>query len=99
MGRHHGYVYYEADCFNIFVNPFVDLHVENPTMQGMSQKPLKVQNYSINIIINICSNIQFSYLKKSLKNNLMCLSSLKNISTTRAWIQRPSKQFNLAMNL
>ena len=43
LGRNHGYVYYEADCYGMFANPFVDPNVDEPTLQIMSQKPLKVQ--------------------------------------------------------
>ena len=42
MSRDHGYVYYEADCFFMFVNPFVDPNVEEPTLMMSGQKPLKV---------------------------------------------------------
>ena len=42
LGRNHGYVYYEADCFGMFANPFVDPNVDEPTLAIMSQKPLKV---------------------------------------------------------
>ena len=42
MGRHYGHVYYEADCMNIFANPFIDVNVENPSIAQMSQQPLKV---------------------------------------------------------
>ena len=42
MGRNHGYVYYEADAFFSFANPFNDTDTENPSMDGWSQKPLKV---------------------------------------------------------
>ena len=41
MGRNHGHVYYSVDCFNSFVNPFIDLNVENPTLAGDLQTPLK----------------------------------------------------------
>ena len=41
MGRKHGYVYFEADCVGMFVNPFINLNLENPSLQGMKQKPLK----------------------------------------------------------
>lgn len=43
LGRNHGYVYYEADCYGMFANPFVDPNVDQPSLQIMSQKPLKVQ--------------------------------------------------------
>ena len=42
MGRKHGYVYYEGDCFNSITNPFVDLNVDNPTLATLNQIPLKV---------------------------------------------------------
>ena len=44
LGRNHGYVYYEADCFGMFANPFVDPNVDEPTLQIAKQKPLKVSN-------------------------------------------------------
>ena len=42
LGRNHGYVYYEADCFMMFSNPFVDPNIDEPTLQMAKQKPLKV---------------------------------------------------------
>ena len=42
MGRNHGYVYYEADAFMSFANPFNDIDVDDPSMSTMTQKPLKV---------------------------------------------------------
>ena len=42
LARKHGYIYYEADCFGMFANPFVDPNVEEPTLQVLKQKPLKV---------------------------------------------------------
>ena len=42
LGRNHGYVYYEADCFGMFANPFVDLHANDPSLEIARQKPLKV---------------------------------------------------------
>ena len=42
LGKHNGYIYYEADCFGMFVNPFVDPNVDEPTLQIMQQTPLKV---------------------------------------------------------
>ena len=42
MGRYHKYVYYEADCFGSFMNPFVDLQADDPTMMQMAQAPLYV---------------------------------------------------------
>ena len=43
LGRSHGYVYYEADCFGMFANPFVDPNLDEPTLQITKQKPLKVE--------------------------------------------------------
>ena len=42
LARKHDYIYYEADCFGMFANPFVDPNVEEPTLQVLKQKPLKV---------------------------------------------------------
>ena len=42
MARSHGYVYYEADCFFMFVNPFVDINAEEASLAMAAQKPLKV---------------------------------------------------------
>jgi len=41
LARNHGYVYYEADCFMVFKNPYVPLDVANPSMAQLSQKVLK----------------------------------------------------------
>jgi len=41
LGRDHGYVYYEADCFDCLKNPYVPLNVDNPTMAQINQKTLK----------------------------------------------------------
>merc|ERR1739844_524044 len=41
LGRHHDYVYYEADCTGSFLNPFVPTDVNNPTIAAFRQKPLK----------------------------------------------------------
>ena len=41
LGRDHGYVYYEADCFASMKNPYIDLYVENPSMAQIKQKNLK----------------------------------------------------------
>ena len=42
MGRKHGYVYYEGDCYNSMTNPFLDLNVDNPSVAQSDQPPLKV---------------------------------------------------------
>ena len=41
LARNHGYVYYEADCFMSFKNPYVPLDAANPSMAQMYQKVLK----------------------------------------------------------
>merc|ERR1712123_54606 len=41
LGRNHGYVYYEGDCFGNFVNPYIPLNADDPTMALVHQKPLK----------------------------------------------------------
>ena len=41
LARNNGYVYYEADCFGMTVNPFVDPNVEEPTLAIAKQTPLK----------------------------------------------------------
>merc|ERR1719228_324557 len=41
MGRHAGYVYYEADCSIHVLNPFVPLSFENPTVGAFRQPVLK----------------------------------------------------------
>ena len=41
LGRYHGYVYYEGDCFNSLKNPFIDLNADDPTMAQVKQKTLK----------------------------------------------------------
>ena len=53
LGRNHGYVYYEADCFMMFSNPFVDPNIDEPTLQMPKQKPLKVQLSKKNLTIFI----------------------------------------------
>ena len=41
MAKTEGYVYYEADCFMNFINPYIGLDVENPSLDVKRQKPLK----------------------------------------------------------
>lgn len=49
MARKKGFVYYEADCTMIFVNPFVDPNVENPSVAGWCQPPLKVITHLVTL--------------------------------------------------
>ena len=41
LARQNGYVYYEGDCFDSTVNPFIDHSVEEPTLAIAKQTPLK----------------------------------------------------------
>ena len=41
LGRDHGYVYYEADCFKKISNPYVPLSVDNPSLAHVNQKVLR----------------------------------------------------------
>ena len=43
MARKHDFVYYEADATMQFINPFVDLNVDNPTVAAFGGKSLKVR--------------------------------------------------------
>ena len=40
LGRDHGFVYYEVDCFLHLKNPYVPLTASNPTMAQTRQKIL-----------------------------------------------------------
>ena len=44
MARENGYTYYESDFIMHLINPFVDPHVENPSMAMGKNKALKVGN-------------------------------------------------------
>ena len=46
LGREKGFVYYEADAMLSFINPFIPLDADNPTMAQKAQKSLKVYIYS-----------------------------------------------------
>ena len=41
LARNHGYVYYEADCFNGCKNPYVPIDAPDPSMAQINQKQLK----------------------------------------------------------
>ena len=43
MARKHDFVYYEADATMQFINPFVDLDADNPTVAAFAGKSLKVR--------------------------------------------------------
>ena len=42
LARDNGFVYYEADAFFMFCNPFNPIDHDNPSMATLEQKPLKV---------------------------------------------------------
>ena len=56
LSRDHGYVYYEADAFFMFCNPFIDPNVENPSMSTMTQAPLKVTPLIFTRTLRTCHN-------------------------------------------
>eukprot|EP00090_Calanus_glacialis_P010348 TRINITY_DN18735_c0_g1_i2.p1 TRINITY_DN18735_c0_g1~~TRINITY_DN18735_c0_g1_i2.p1 ORF type:complete len:248 (+),score=69.84 TRINITY_DN18735_c0_g1_i2:39-746(+) len=41
LARNHGYVYYEADCFNSCKNPYIPVDVPDPSMAQVNKKQLK----------------------------------------------------------
>ena len=49
LSRNSGFVYYEADCYAGFVNPFIDPNADEPSLQQGKQKPLKVRISKNNI--------------------------------------------------
>ena len=64
MGRNHGFLYYEGDCFPLCVNPFVDVNAENPSLAVGLQKPLKnIGKETINAI-NFARKSKIDILKE-----------------------------------
>ena len=47
LGRDHGFVYYEADCFLHLKNPFISLQAPNPSMAQIKQKIMKGKNWDL----------------------------------------------------
>ena len=43
LAKEHGFVYYEADCFFMFCNPFINPNHDMQLADISSQKPLKVK--------------------------------------------------------
>ena len=41
LGRKHGYVFYESDCFENIKNPYIPTDAENPSIAQVHQKALK----------------------------------------------------------
>ena len=61
LARSEGYVYYEADCFGLFVNPFIDPNLDEPTLAVSNQRPLKVKYICI-LISYVLLLFQFVFL-------------------------------------
>ena len=40
LGRHHGFAYYEADCFSSCRNPYIPLDSPDPSVAQVNQRPL-----------------------------------------------------------
>ena len=51
LARRLGYVYYECDTFAQLKNPFIDVHVENPSIAQLKQKILKGVNLISNLVV------------------------------------------------
>ena len=48
MSKEAGYVYYDGDSAEYFLNPFISPSVKrNPSKQAFRQKPLKVRNWEL----------------------------------------------------
>ena len=60
LGKHHGYVYYEGDCFGSLKNPFNKLDSENPTMDQVKMKNLKgIPKVDISILLySLCNKFK-----------------------------------------
>ena len=55
MAREKDFVFYEGDATSSFVNPFVDLNADNPSMATMSQKPVKVRSGGARVVSRLFS--------------------------------------------
>ena len=51
LARDNGFVYFEADAFFMFCNPFNPINHDNPSMATLEQKPLKVGTWNISVIL------------------------------------------------
>ena len=58
LARNNRYVYYEADCLSLFVNPFIDIHTPNPSMAQINQKPLKGMSQDLMKACNARSELE-----------------------------------------
>ena len=45
LAQKEGFVYYEGDCFGNFTNPYIPLHVSEPSTASVKQKPVKVSEF------------------------------------------------------
>merc|ERR1712027_30625 len=64
LGRNHGYVYYEGDCFPTTRNPYIPKDAENPSMAQVHQRVLKGEGRFVLLQIMSSWNL---VLAKSLK--------------------------------
>ena len=48
LAKKANYVYYEVDCLTKYLNPFVPLDIEEPSMAVPLQEPIKVISYNQN---------------------------------------------------
>ena len=60
LAQKEGFVYYEGDCFGNFTNPYVPLHVDEPSKAAVKQKPVKVTLPQKSNFIQIFFPILFS---------------------------------------
>ena len=51
MARKKDFRYFEADCTMQLVNPFTDIHVDNPSVASFSSKSLKVSLFGALLFI------------------------------------------------
>ena len=63
LARDNGFVYYEADAFFMFCNPFNPIDHDNPSMATLEQKPLKVDTWNISVIVVLSMDQRLTRLK------------------------------------
>jgi len=64
LGRNHGYVYYEGDCFGSCMNPYIPKDVDNPSMAQVNQRALKGEGVEKRIMICKGANDPFEKILK-----------------------------------
>merc|ERR1712142_1102284 len=62
LGRNHGYVYYEGDCFSTTRNPYIPKDAENPSMAQVHQRVLKGEGLERRREICAAANNEFMEL-------------------------------------